>query len=290
MHTLARTKREGILAALVEGNSLRGTARMADVAYNTVLKFAADMGHACDAYQDRTFHHLICKSVQLDEIWSFIHHRRPTGEDATAGRGECWTFVAIDADTKLVPSWATGPRSMRTALQFVGDLHSRLVNRPQITTDGFTAYKFAVNHHFGPAVDYAMLVKIYPDGRTDPETLQLVTTPGFNPVAVSGNPDPRRMSTNIVERQNLTMRTCMRRFMRKTNGHSKKIENHAAAIALHFFAYNFIRIHSTIRTTPAMAAGVTDRLWSYGDLLDMYDADYSKHRNSSNRRTDGIRD
>lgn len=269
MNRLPQAKREQILALLVEGNSIRATARITDVAFNTVLALIPVIGAACENYQHKIFHNLVCRYIQIDEIWSFVAKRREhtTPEEREQGLGDVWTYVAIDTETKLVPSWMIGPRNYKTTYQFIGDLRSRVSNKPHLTSDGYKAYPRAIDQHFDRAVDYAMLIKIYENDKTDPDTLKLIDTPGINPVILTGNPDPKRISTSLIERQNLTMRQSMRRFTRKTNGHSKKIENHAAAIALHFMWYNFGRIHSILRVTPAMAAGISDHVWEFGEIL-----------------------
>lgn len=269
MNRLPIATRAKILHALVEGNSLRAAARMADVSINTVYKLLVDAGEACSAYQDQAFRSLPCKRVQLDEIWSFVYAKQRNVMLAKAApevAGDVWTWVAICADTKLVPSWRVGDRSGATATEFVCDLSRRLANRVQITTDGHRAYLEAVEAGFGADVDYAQLIKLYgevphPAGRYSPASIQ-----GTKTFCCTGNPDPQHISTSYVERQNLTMRMSMRRFTRLTNAFSKKVENHAHAVSLHYMHYNFVRIHRSLRVTPAMAAGVTDRLWSMEDI------------------------
>lgn len=269
MNVLPQAKREQLIALLVEGNSIRGTARVADVAYNTVLKFVPEIGAACEAYHSHIAHHLTCQRLQLDEIWSFVGKKKDVGfyERMEHGYGDCWTFVAIDPDTKFVPCWFVGARTHANTRLFIADLKSRLVNRPQISTDGYKAYKTTIGETFKEEVDFGMLIKIYEDDKTDPQTLRLVDKVGITPVPIFGHPDLQKISTSYVERQNLTMRQSMRRFVRRTNGHSKKVFNHAAAIALHFMHYNFCRIHTTLRVTPAMAAGLSDHAWDLGELV-----------------------
>jgi IS1 family transposase len=269
MNRLQLAKCAQILHALVEGNSLRAASRLADISINTVYKLLVDAGEACSDYQDKAFHDLPCKRLQLDEIWSFIYTKQRNvmlAKAAPEAAGDVWTWVAICADTKLVPSWRVGDRSGATAIEFVCDLSKRLANRFQITSDGHRAYLEAVEAGFGADVDYAQLVKVYgevphPAGRYSPAQIH-----GTKTFCCTGDPDPKHISTSYVERQNLTMRMSMRRFTRLTNGFSKKIKNHAQAVSLHYMHYNFVRIHKTLRITPAMAANVTDRLWSIEDL------------------------
>jgi IS1 family transposase len=272
MNRLPIAKRAHILNLLVEGNSLRATSRIADVSINTVYKLAIDAGEACSAYQDQVFRNLPCKRIQLDEIWSFVYAKQRNvmlAKAAPETAGDVWTWVAICADTKLVPSWRIGDRSGATAIEFVCDLSKRLANRAQITSDGHRAYLEAVEAGFGADVDYAQLIKLYgevphPAGRYSPAQIN-----GTKTFCCAGDPDPKHISTSYVERQNLTMRMSMRRFTRLTNAFSKKIENHAHAVALHYMHYNFVRIHKSLRITPAMAADVTNRLWSIADIASL---------------------
>ncbi len=269
MNKLDHAKRVQIINLLVEGNSMRATARIADVAFNTVAKLFIDTAKVCADYQDKAFRNLGCKRLQLDEIWSFVYAKQKNVPDEKVGKaGDVWTWVAIDADSKLVPTWRIGSRDARTACDFVEDLARRLVNRVQITADGHPPYIQAVEGAFGGDVDFAQLVKIYGDpgeGRhrrySPPVCINAVKS------KVIGNPDMCCVSTSYIERQNLTMRMSIRRFTRLTNAFSKKIENHAHSVALHYMLYNFVRIHKTLRVTPAMAAGVTDRLWTVDDIV-----------------------
>jgi len=261
-----------MLSVLVEGNSLRATARICDVAFNTVLKFVPEIGKACAEYQNRVFRNLTCKRIQCDEIWSFCYAKAKNVPDEKKGQfgyGDIWTWVAIDADTKLVPSWLVGNRDAETANIFMEDLASRLANRVQLTSDGLKAYIDAVDGAFGINIDYAMLVKLY--GESTEAKVQKRYSPaeftGSRKDAMTGSPERRYISTSYAERQNLTMRMSMRRFTRLTNGFSKKVENHAYHVALHYMHYNFCRIHKTLRVTPAMEAGVTDRLWEVEDIV-----------------------
>jgi IS1 family transposase len=274
MNRLPLEKRAQILGMMVEGVSIRSISRLTGASKNTIVKLLADAGAACTDYQDRVFRELPCKRVQVDEIWSFVYAKEknvPTHRKGEAGVGDVWTWTAIDADTKLIPSWMVGDRTTESAKVFIGDLASRLANRVQLTSDGHRPYLEAVESAFGAAVDYAQLVKIYGQG---PEGQARYSPPeciGCNRKPVEGRPDPKHISTSFVERQNLSMRMGMRRFTRLTNAFSKKIENHAHAIAVYFMHYNFVRIHQTLRVTPAMAAGVSQKLWSMEDVVRIVD-------------------
>lgn len=229
-----------------------------------------DAGHACAAYQDKALRDLPCKRVQMDEIWSFVYAKNDNVKDAKAApatAGDVWTWTAICADTKLLVSWLLGARDTNSAVAFTNDLAGRLANRVQLTSDGHRPYLVAVDAAFGENVDYAMLVKIYgadPQAETRYSPAKCL---GAEKKPKIGNPDPKHISTSYAERSNLTMRMHMRRFTRLTNAFSKKVENHAAAIALHTMYYNFVRIHQALKVTPAMAAGVTDKLWEMDDLV-----------------------
>ncbi len=275
MNKLPTEKRIQILSLLVEGNSLRAASRITDTAFNTVAKLFVEGARACAAYQDQHLRNLPCKRLQLDEIWSFIYAKEKNVRAAKAApreAGDVWTWMAIDADTKLVPSWHVGDRSSLTAIAFVDDLAGRLANRVQITTDGHRAYLEAIEGAFGGDVDYAMLVKLYGEGGEAEKRYSPAECVGIRMARIEGNPDPKHVSTSYAERQNLTMRMSIRRFTRLTNAFSKKLENHALSVALHYMNYNFCRIHKTLRITPAMAAGVTDRLWSVGDIVNVLEA------------------
>jgi IS1 family transposase len=273
MNKLNTAKRAQIIGCLVEGNSLRATARMCDVAFNTVLKFIPEIGVACDEYQDKAFHNLKCKRIQCDEIWSFCYAKEknvPEEKRGTFGYGDVWTWVAIDADTKLVPSFMVGDRGAKTAKMFMDDLSSRLANRVQLTTDGHKVYLEAVENAFGGDIDYAMLIKEYES--TQEETrYSPAKCNGSETKRISGNPVKKDISTSYVERQNLTMRMSMRRFTRLTNGFSKKVENHAYHLALHYMHYNFCRVHKTLRVTPAMEAGIADHVWTLEEIVALTD-------------------
>lgn len=273
MNKLSNERRAQMLACLVEGSSLRATSRITGVAINTVLKFVADVGRVCEDYQSRTFWRLPCKRIQCDEIWSFIgsKERNTALGKKEHGWGDVWTWVAIDADTKLVPCWMMGTRSSNAARPFMVDLAARMAGRIQITSDGLNAYAGAVDEAFGNAVDFGQVVKIY---ETQPATDGRYSPPicvEARKTILTGAPSPKHISTSYVERQNLTMRMHMRRFTRLTNGHSKKLENHHHAIALHFMQYNFCKVHSSIGRTPAMACGIADRVWSLYDIAELLD-------------------
>lgn len=274
MNQLSTEKRTQIISCLVEGNSLRSTARICDVAFNTVLKLVPEIGEACLEYQDKSFRNLNCKQIQCDEIWSFCYAKEknvPEDKKGVFGFGDVWTWVAIDAKTKLVPSFMVGNRDSQTAKLFIDDLASRLANRVQLTTDGHKVYLEAVESAFGGEIDYAMLVKIY-ESIQEETRYSPAKCNGSERKKISGNPDPKNISTSYVERQNLTMRMGIRRFTRLTNAFSKKIENHIYHLALHYMYYNFCRIHKTLRVSPTMEAGVTDRLWEIGDIVALLDS------------------
>lgn len=275
MNRLNIEDRARILGCLVEGNSLRAVTRMVGCSINTVTKFLVDVGTACEIYQNETLRNLTCKRVQIDEIWSFCYSKakNTSMEDRQAGRGDVWTWVALDADTKLVASWLVGPRNTEHAYIFVDDLAGRLANRVQLTSDGYKAYLKAVDHSFGGNIDYGMLVKIYgvADGSQHEKRYSPGICKGTIIGTVSGHPDEKHVSTSFVERQNLTMRMGMRRFTRLTNGFSKKIENHANAVAMHYMYYNFGRIHKSLRVTPAMEAGIADHVWSLEEIARLAD-------------------
>jgi len=270
MNKLSTEERAKVVACLVEGNSIRATSRITGVARNTVNKLLVDLGTACSNYQAETLRNLKCGRIQCDEIWSFVGAKEKNTRAAkkAEGWGDIWTWIALDADTKLVPCWFIGERHAGAAYHFMHDLKARLANRVQITTDGHRAYLYAVEDAFGCEIDYAQLVKIY--GAT-PEGAEVRYSPaicmGTKRAVISGAPDFDHVSTSYVERQNFTMRMSMRRFTRLTNAHSKKVENHAHAIAIHYMHYNFARIHQSLRVTPAMEAGVTDHVWSLEEIV-----------------------
>jgi IS1 family transposase len=265
MNRLSTARRAQIVSALVEGNSVRATCRMLDVDKGTVLKLLVNLGGACAEYQDRVLRNLSCKRVQCDEIWQFCYAKQknvPADKAGEFGYGDVWTWVAMDADTKLIPSWIVGRRDAGCAHALIQDLAGRLAHRVQLTTDGNRVYLQAVEDAFGSEIDYAMLVKVYgaePGGETRYSPAVCI---GATKQPITGRPDPAHISTSYIERQNLTMRMSMRRFTRLTNAFSKKVENLAAAVCLYAMHYNFGRVHQTLRVTPAMEAGVADHVWS----------------------------
>jgi len=272
MNKLPLTKRAQVIGCLVEGNSIRATVRMTGVAKNTVTKLLVDVGKACAEYQDVALRNLPCKRVQCDEIWSFCYSKAknvPEDHRGEFGYGDVWTWTALCADTKLVPSWLVGDRSGATASLFIDDLASRLSSRIQLTTDGNRVYLDAIENAYGGEVDYAMLQKIYGPDPEGEKRYSPAACIGAEKVVISGNPDVKHVSTSYVERQNLTMRMCMRRFTRLTNAFSKKVENLAHAVALHFMYYNFARVHKTLRITPAMEAGVADHIWKLEEIAEL---------------------
>jgi len=275
MNKLSTEKRRQVIAALVEGNGIRSTVRMTGVSKNTIAKLLVDLGAACAEYLDKNLLNLKCKRIQCDEIWSFCYAKEKNVPEEFRGKfgyGDVWTWVGIDADTKLIVSWLVGGRDAGTAYGFMQDLAKRLANRVQLTTDGHRAYLNAVEDALGSNVDYAMLVKMYGSDRENEARYSPAECIGCREVAVSGHPDPKHISTSYVERQNLTMRMHMRRFTRLTNAHSKKVENHIASIAIHYMHYNFCRVHESIRVTPAMEAGITDHVWSIEEMISLLDA------------------
>jgi IS1 family transposase/lambda repressor-like predicted transcriptional regulator len=273
MNRLPLDRRAAIVGMLAEGTSLRSASRLADVSINTVTKLLLNVGAACEAYQDEALRGLKCRRIQCDEIWAFGCARAENVPEEHKGElsyGDVWTWTAIDADTKLVPSWAVGRRDGFTAGAFIRDLADRLATRVQLTTDGHKPYLEAVEGAFGNAIDYAMLVKMYEgdSGKHTPAERRYspATCTGSRGQAITGNPGPEHISTSYAERQNLSMPMGMRRFTRLTNAFSKKLDNHKAAVALYFMHYNFARIHKTLRVTPAMKAGVTDHVCSLAEI------------------------
>jgi IS1 family transposase len=258
---------------VVEGNSVRATSRMSGVAINTVQKLILDIGEACTDFQDRTLVNLSCKTLQCDEIWSFVYSKQKNVPDAHKGEfgyGDVWTWTAICADTKLVPSWFVGQRTVEDGFLFMMDLRHRLACYPQITTDGLKAYAAAIGFTFGTEADWAVLQKHYGKDASGERRYSPGICTGFDIEIKQGYPDPAKISTSYVERQNLTMRMGMRRFTRLTNGFSKKLDNHMAAVALHFMHYNFARPHMSLKDpyprTPAMAAGLADHVWTMTEI------------------------
>ncbi|HXJ96147.1 MAG TPA: IS1 family transposase [Terriglobia bacterium] len=269
MNTLPIERKAQVIAALVEGNSIRSIERMTGIAKHTILKLIKDVGSACADYQDRTLRNLKCKRIQCDEIWQFCYAKEknvPADKKGKFGYGDVWTWVGIDADTKLVPAFMTGNRDAQSAKMFIDDLASRLAHRVQLTTDGLKVYLEAVEGAFGADIDYAMLIKNYESSQEETRYSPAVCT-SCERKSIMGQPDADHISTSYVERQNLTMRMSMRRFTRLTNGFSKKVENHAYSVAIHYMHYNFCRIHKTLRVTPAMEAGLTTTVWTIEKML-----------------------
>jgi IS1 family transposase len=270
MNRLNTKRRAQIIQCLCEGMSVRATCRITGADKGTVLRLLATVGSACLAYQDRTLVNLPCKRIQCDEIWAFIAAKDknvPPEMKNQPGIGSVWTWTAIDADTKLIPTWRVGDRDAGVAWEFMQDLAARLTSRVQLTTDGHSAYLSAVEDAFGGAIDYAMLVKIYGADRSEEKRYSPAVCTGTERRVISGRPDRDHISTSYVERQNLTMRMSMRRFTRLTNAFSKKLENHCHALSMYFMYYNFARIHSSLRVTPAMEAGVADHVWSIEEMI-----------------------
>ncbi len=270
MYRLDPVTRAKVLSVLVEGNGIRATSRITGVARNSITDLLVDIGAVCGEFQDKALRNLTCKRIQCDEIWAFCHSKDknvPVDKQGKFGYGSIWTWTAIDADTKLIASWMVGPRDVAAATEFMSDLEGRLANRVQLTTDGHKPYLEAVDYAFSGQIDYAQLIKIYGDSGEPEKRYSPAQCVGIEKRTITGEPVRKHVSTSFVERQNLTMRMHMRRFTRLTNGHSKKLENHIAAVSLHFMYYNFVKIHQTLRVTPAMAAGVTDKLWEISDIV-----------------------
>ncbi len=282
MNKLDPKTRAQIIALLCEGMAIRAITRITGTSKNTVAKLLSDVGQACAAYHDQHVRNLKSKRIQMDEIWSFVYAKNDNvkrAKNAPEDAGDAWTWTAIDADSKLLVSWLVGQRNTDSALRFVDDLKSRLANRVQLTSDGHRPYLTAVDTVFGTDVDYAMLHKIYGASPQGEKRYSPAICIGSQKRRVTGKPDPKHVSTSFAERANLTMRMHMRRFTRLTNAFSKKIENHVAAVALHTMFYNFVRVHQTLKVTPAMAAGVTDRLWEISDLVKVLE-DWEAHQDS----------
>jgi len=275
MNKLSTAKRVQIVSALVEGNSVNATSRIVGVSNNTVLKLLAELGEACASYQDKVFRNLKCKRIECDEIWSSVYAKeRHLSQELQGvfGYGDVYTWVAIDADTKLVPCWNVGRRDAQSGIAFIKDLSERLSSRVQLSTDGFKVYLTAIEEAFGSEIDYGMIVKVYGHSQEENQTrYSPAEVTSCAKEVISGNPNFDLISTSYIERQNLTMRMGIRRFTRLTNGFSKKIENHMHAVALHYMHYNFVRIHKTLRCTPAMAADVSKALWSIEDIVKLLD-------------------
>jgi hypothetical protein len=278
MNRLTTEKRAQIIGCLVEGNSIRATVRITGAAKNTITKLLVDLGAACAEYQDRTLRDLPCTTIEVDEMWGFCYSKQknvPQEHKGTFGYGSVWTWVALCADTKLVPTWLVGEQTVEDGWTFMLDLKSRMRNRIQLTTDGHPSHSAAIGLSFGRDIDWAILEKKY---RVDPSPERRYSPPvciGTRTRVRKGDPDTTRISTSYVERQNLTMRMGMRRFTRLTNAFSKKIENLAAAVSLHYMHYNYARTHTTLANpyprTPAMAAGVADHVWSLKEIAGLLD-------------------
>jgi IS1 family transposase len=272
MNCLDIKTRSRVISCLVEGCSIRSTSRMTGVAKNTIVKLLADLGCACAAYHNRYVRNLKVRRMQADEIWCFVGAKAKNvkAEKKLEGWGDVWTWVGIDADTKLVLSYLVGGRDGGWAREFIDDCASRIINRVQITTDGHKAYLDAVEDAFGADIDYAQLLKIYGSPSEDEQRrYSPARCIGCDMKVVRGDPDPKHVSTSFVERQNLTMRMGMRRFTRLTNGFSKKVENHRHMVALHYMYYNFGRVHQTLRVTPAMEAGLCDHVWTIEEICNL---------------------
>jgi IS1 family transposase len=272
MNRLSNDDRAKILHLLCEGMSIRAITRLTGASKNTVAKLLVDAGKACMTYHDANVRDVNAARVQIDEIWSFTYAKQKNVARAKAapeGAGDTWTWTALEADTKLILSYVVGDRSGQSAMMLMDDLRDRITNRVQITTDGHKAYLEAVEGGFGDDVNFAQLVRIYGPTMAAPARYSPAECTGIKKTRITGNPDIDHVSTSYVERRNLTMRMHMRRFTRLTNAFSKKAENHEHAVALHMMYYNFVRIHKTLRVTPAMAAGVGDRLWEIADIAQL---------------------
>jgi len=278
MNRLSLKRRTEVIAALVEGNSIRATCRMTGTAKGTTIRLLASVGAACDKYQQEHLRNLSCRRIQCDEVWSFCHAKEKNVPDEFKGQfgyGDIWTWTAICADSKLVPSWLVGKRDLEYAQAFIADLATRLSHRVQLTTDGHKVYLEAVENGFGADIDYAMLIKLYgaePEGGKRYSPARCI---GTESRVIQGNPDTKHISTSYVERNNLTMRMSMRRFTRLTNAFSKKVENLEYAVALHFMYYNFCRVHQSLTprgsygVTPAMAVEVSDHIWTIEEIVSL---------------------
>ena len=274
MNKLNLTKRSQVLGCLIEGNSIRATSRLTGVAKNTVVKLLIDLGTACSKYQDQVLRNLNCRHIQCDEIWSFCYAKEknvPKDKKGQFGFGDVWTWTAICADSKLVPSWLVGNRDAVTAKVFIGDLASRLSHRVQLTTDGHRAYLTAIEEGFGAEIDYAMLIKLFGHEIPGEKRYSPPECIGTRSKIITGKPDLAHISTSYAERHNLTLRMSNRRFTRLTNGFSKKIDNLIHSVSLYFMFYNFGRIHRTLRVTPAMEAGITDHVWTLEEIAGLID-------------------
>src|ERR1700685_1017516 len=270
MNRLDTSRRTHVVRCLIQGRSINSTCRMTGVAKNTVLKLLVEIGSACSPFLDEKMRNLQCRRLQADEAWSFCYGKQKQVTPELSEQriaGDVWVWCAIDAETKLIPCWLLGKRDAGCATEFIQDLANRLANRVQLTTDGLRVYLNAVIDAFADEVDYAVLHKIYGAEPVNEARYSPARCIGCEKQEVLGRPDPKHVSTSYIERANLTMRMSMRRFTRLTNAFSKKLENHAHMVALYALWYNFVRIHQTLRVTPAMQAGVTNRLWAVEDLI-----------------------
>lgn len=269
MNRLSIERQSQIISSLVEGNSIRSTERMTHTHRDTIMRLLVSVGEKCSEIMDMNMRNLSCQRIQVDEIWTYVQkkQRHLSIKDDPSRVGDQWTFVALDPETKIVPTYRIGKRDLQTAIPFLSDLEERLVNRIQLSSDALAAYVEATEQAFGSNVDYGRIVKIY---EADPTRNSRYSPPHIvnaERAVISGQPIQKYISTSIVERQNLTMRMSIRRFTRLTNAFSKKLENLQAAVALHFAHYNFVRIHSSLKCTPAMEAGITNQIWSIRDLI-----------------------
>lgn len=280
MNTLTKEKRILVLKCLVDGMSIRATTRVTGVSPSAITKLLIDAGRVSSIFQDHVLKNLHCRLIEVDEMWSFVYvkaRRLERAKKPPLVAGDVWVWVALDTESKLVPTWRLGDRTTETGTAFIADLRSRMAHRIQLTSDGHKPYLMAVEETFGRDVDFAQLVKQYGGNAEDnSETERRGRYSGAHQEIIMGNPNPAKISTSYIERQNLTMRMSMRRFTRRTNGNSKKVENHACAVALHYMFYNFCRPHMALREkyrerTPAMAAGLTDRPWELADILNLMD-------------------
>ena len=277
MNRVPLARRTQIINCLVEGNSIRSTERMTGTHRDTICRLLVEVGAGCATLMDEQMRELPCRRIQVDEIWAYVGKKQAhlTREDDRSRLGDMWTFVALDPETKLIPSYRVGKRTRSNAVAFMTDLSERLSNRVQISSDSLRSYEDAVEQAFGADVDYGMLVKLYGEPTTSHEASRRYSPTecvGARKDKITGNPDPRHISTSYTERANLTMRMSMRRFTRLTNAFSKKLQNHEYMVALYALWYNFVRIHKTLRTSPAMAAGIESRLWSMEDVVALVDA------------------
>jgi IS1 family transposase len=275
MNKLSSAKRAQALHMMAEGVSLRAITRLTGINRTTLIKLLVDAGKAFSDYQDRTLVNLTCKRIQVDEAWAFCYAKQKnvaTAKAAPQGAGDIWTWVGIDADTKLVVSYYVGNRDGDAAMTFINDLAHRLSTRVQLTSDGLRAYLEAVEGAFGADIDYAQLVKLYGPSLEGPRRYSPAECTGAIKTPITGKPDPKHISTSYSERQNLNIRMGNRRMTRLTNAFSKKAKNHVHMMAVYFMHYNFVRIHQTLKVTPAMAAGVSKRLWEMSDLVDVLEA------------------